>query len=198
MRYCFLWDIVTYEILLSMRYCSLEGIATCKILLLARYCYLQDIATCKKWLPVRYRYLWDIAFDALWLPVRYACLQNITYTWMPFQVICNIDSQRDMTLYGYQPPIQLYCLIVRYTQILLMGYYYKRDNRYWYLWDICACNILTISGCLFPVILPIWRYWLPTRYGYSVAGKLIAGCYSTQLVLLFFYCEGAVGIRSLQ
>ena len=133
MRYCSLWDIASYEILLPMRYCSLWDIAPWKVLLPAKYCSLRDIATCKILLPARNGYLRDIASDAIWLPVRYACLQNISYTRMPFQVICNMDSQRDMTAYGYQPPIQLYCQIVRYTK------------NYWL--DIATSEITGIGTC---------------------------------------------------
>ena len=101
--YRYLGDIARYEILLLATYCSL---APCEILLPARNGYLRDIAS-----------------NAIWLLVRYACLQNINYTRMPFQVIGNIDSQRNMTAYGYQLPIQLYCQIGGYTEILLLVEY---------------------------------------------------------------------------
>ena len=52
-RYCSLWDIAPYEILLPMRYCSLWDIASYEILLPMRYCSLRDIATCKISLPAR-------------------------------------------------------------------------------------------------------------------------------------------------
>ena len=127
----------TCKILLPMRYCSLQDIAP---LLLARYC---SLAPCEILLPARNGYLRDIGSDAIWLLVRYACLQNINYTRMPFQVIGNIDSQRNMTAYGYQLPIQLYCQIARYTEILLLVEYccQRHNSEILVPWDICTCYI---------------------------------------------------------
>ena len=96
----------------------------------------------------------------IWLPARYACLQDISDKRIPISSDLNYLV---ILRYGYQRDIVT-------SGIWLPAIYCEWDNR-----EIYACNILAIAGCLFPMILPTWRYWLLAWYGCSFTGELIAG-----------------------
>ena len=106
------------------------------------YGYQRDIAPIEKWLPTRVCDLREIATCERLLPARYARLQDISYN--------HISISSDLTYSVILPDSEIYWDISASGIIA----------RYWYLWDICACNISTITGCLFPVISPIQRFWL--------------------------------------
>ena len=106
------------------------------------YGYQRDIAPIEKWLPTRVCDLREIATCERLLPARYARLQDITYNY--------ISISSDLTYSAILPDSEIYRDITASGIIA----------RYWYLWDICACNISTITGCLFLVISPIRRFWL--------------------------------------
>ena len=92
----------------------------------------------------------------IWLPMRYGYLWDMATCeiWLPVR-------------YGYLWDMAT-CEILLPTRYCLPATY--GYPGYIATCGIYACNMLAITGYLFPVIAPIQRYWLPTWYGCSFAG----------------------------